>query len=295
MAQTETVDSAFDVLTSFQKRKEVRDNDTGIRAQRLVNIYRHLSSFPKSYVQDFNKQLLEASPEVQMSLGNIVGGNIVRQYLDYLKNKMGQPVGEKEDQNTEYLPEKSYLPSPEDDQLGTGHTSFNQPLGEAPHSSFSPINSVEPFMDRFFSKQHEESVKQSEFFQRAIQQLQEGLSHQIQSISEQSRSSKETHEELQKMQQEIITQTVERIVKLQTDIFTKALSNVIQDTKRSYRPIPREKVSFLQNENESETQYPIIEEDGFLSEGPELKKHPPQSAKKAPNEQHSDIQTDKKG
>lgn len=290
MAQTNTtLDNAIDILASFQKRKEVRDNDTGIRAQRLVNIYRHLSSFPKSYIQDFNKQLLEASPEVQMSLSNIIGGNIVRQYVDYLKNKMGQTTGKEEDKNVEYLPEKSYLPSPEDDQLNMNNASFSQSLEGDFHT---PINPVEPFMNQFFTKQHEESVKQSEFLQKALQQFQEGISHQIQSISEHSLSSKETHEELQKIQQEVVTQTVERIVKLQTEIFTKALSDIIRDTKRSPNH-PQDNLSFLQDE--SDRQYPIIEEDISPSKDSELKKQPPQSKKQDQKNQHKNIQPDKKG
>ncbi len=289
MAQTNTtLDNAIDILASFQKRKEVRDNDTGIRAQRLVNIYRHLSNFPKSYIQDFNKQLLEASPEVQMSLSNIIGGNIVRQYVDYLKNKMGQPTGKEEDKNAEYLPEKSYLPSPEDDQLNMNHASFSQSLEGDFHTPINP----EPFMNQFFAKQHEESVKQSEFFQKALQQFQEGISHQIQSISEHSLSSKKTHEELQKMQQEIITQTVERIVKLQTEIFTKALSDIIRDTKKSSNH-PQDKLSFLQNE--SDKQYPIIEEDISLLKDSELKNQSLQSKKQDQKNQHKEIQPDKKG
>ena len=75
-------------LDAFVKQREKRQNDTGIEANRLVNLYRQLPLFGEDFLETYNKMLLDASAEVQMTLSDIVGGSVVRQYMEMALNPM---------------------------------------------------------------------------------------------------------------------------------------------------------------------------------------------------------------
>lgn len=111
MTETDT-----SLISSFTRQRRAQGDDVLEQAQKLVNLYRCLSVLPKGFSQQLDEMLLAASPEVQTALSDIVGGSIVRQYLDYLKDKTNPHT----DHQTEQKPEASvyptgYLPTPDAD------------------------------------------------------------------------------------------------------------------------------------------------------------------------------------
>ncbi len=113
MTQEINQQSEIDTLHQFLKTKEKKESVHAFEAQKLVNIFRTLSTFRESFVPQYNKMLLEASQEVQMLLPSIVGGPIVRQYLEHLQHQRHLQSG-----NGEEMPsatQQGYLPDPKDE------------------------------------------------------------------------------------------------------------------------------------------------------------------------------------
>ncbi len=102
-----------ETLHSFMHRKTVQETNMAQEAQKLVNLFRHLNVFGDDFIELFNQQLLTAPKEVILLLPTVVGGSLVRQYLEFLTKKLGMTT-EAEDGA---LPqgEDGYLPGPEDD------------------------------------------------------------------------------------------------------------------------------------------------------------------------------------
>lgn len=124
MTETDT-----SLISSFTQQRRAQSNDVLEQAQKLVNLYRCLSVLPEGFSHKLDEMLLAASPEVQTALSDIVGGAIVRQYLDYLKDKTNPHT----ESQTEQKPETSayptgYLPTPDADiplpsaQIAETHT-----------------------------------------------------------------------------------------------------------------------------------------------------------------------------
>ena len=70
---------------SFLKQRNNKTNEAMQEAQRLVNLYRVLNDFGADFVDQYNVMLKSASDEVQMALKALVGGQEVRQYLEFLQ------------------------------------------------------------------------------------------------------------------------------------------------------------------------------------------------------------------
>lgn len=108
------------VLEAFLKQRAKRQNSAAVEAKRLVNLYRQLSLFGDDFLDTYNDMLLAATPEVQMALPDIVGGTVVRQYLEFLKGRSKQndtdnDISEEEAVDAyQYRHAESYLPTPDE-------------------------------------------------------------------------------------------------------------------------------------------------------------------------------------
>ena len=78
------------VLEAFLNQRAKRQNSAIVEARKLVNLYRHLSLFGDDFLNQYNEMLMGATPEVQMVLPDIIGGTVVRQYLEFLKGRSKQ-------------------------------------------------------------------------------------------------------------------------------------------------------------------------------------------------------------
>ncbi len=113
MSETKNI-NPVETLRLFMHRKTVQEADMEQEAQRLVNLFRHLSVFGDDFIETFNHQLLSAPKEVIMLLPTIVGGSLVRQYAEYLSRQMGLTTENRED-TVLSQGDDGYLPGPEND------------------------------------------------------------------------------------------------------------------------------------------------------------------------------------
>ena len=107
---------------AFLQRRSNKTNVALQEAQKLVNLYRVLNEFGPNFVDQYNSMLLNSSDEVQMALKGLVAGEEVRQYLDYIKEKVEKPESSNGKLAGSMQP-TGYLPSPEDEvvaNVGTG-------------------------------------------------------------------------------------------------------------------------------------------------------------------------------
>lgn len=107
---------------SFLKQRNSKTNVAMQEAQRLVNLYRVLNDFGPDFVDEYNVMLKNASDEVQMALKALVGGQEVRQYLEFLLSEEHKEQTENESGSSKQ--QTGWLPSPEeettDDDSGNG-------------------------------------------------------------------------------------------------------------------------------------------------------------------------------
>ncbi len=112
-------DSATTLLEEFQKQKVSQESETLQSAQRFVNQYRSLKFLRESFVQEFNEQLLACPPDVRRFLPSIMGGNEVRNYLEFLEKQRPQNVNDTDETSQDKILTNGYLPDPESDLKGT--------------------------------------------------------------------------------------------------------------------------------------------------------------------------------
>ncbi len=98
---------------SFLKQRNSKTNVAMQEAQRLVNLYRVLNDFGSDFVDEYNVMLKNSSDEVQMALKALVGGQEVRQYLEFLQSEDDK---EKVKQDSSNSSQTGWLPSPDMDQ-----------------------------------------------------------------------------------------------------------------------------------------------------------------------------------
>ncbi|MBR6411799.1 MAG: hypothetical protein IKS41_01390 [Alphaproteobacteria bacterium] len=145
-------------------------------AQRLVNLYRHADAFGEEFMPKLDQMLLSASPEVQTALSDILGGQIVRQYCTYLKERTmpreTQPSDS--DDNKPVEPQKGYLPTPDGD--------LNQFLGGQGNSEGGMEALLKQFLTAHQQELNEILKAQSENLTTVLgkmdQNTHEGTSHQ---------------------------------------------------------------------------------------------------------------------
>lgn len=109
------VDAANALLQQFQKQKVSQESETLQAAQRLVNQFRSLRFLRESFVEEYNAQLLASSPDVRRFLTSLMGGNEVRNYLEFLEKQTPQQNENGEDSNQTKKAADGYLPPPDND------------------------------------------------------------------------------------------------------------------------------------------------------------------------------------
>ena len=140
------------ILDAFLKQRAKRQNSAAVEAKKLVNLYRQLSLFGDDFLDHYNEMLMAATPEVQMALPDIVGGTVVRQYLEFLKGRAKQNdtddiISEEEAVDAyQYRHAESYLPTPDEVppfvmntsgyQMATGETGIDASVLTAQMSAF---------------------------------------------------------------------------------------------------------------------------------------------------------------
>lgn len=117
MAKTEsTISSKFH---AFLKQRDSKTNASMQEAQRLVNLYRVLSVFGADFVDQYNTMLLNATDDVQMALNALIGGQEVRQYLEFLHQEQNE--NNEDDSSDKTGTQMGWLPPPEEEELPTGN------------------------------------------------------------------------------------------------------------------------------------------------------------------------------
>lgn len=218
----ETTAQKMTVLDAFLKQREKRQNTTGIEAKRLVNLYRQLPLFGEGFLETYNKMLLDASADVQMALPDIIGGAVVRQYLEFLKGNKDFNEASDDTENAssyEYHQEESYLPDAD----------------EVPPYQFSPVSvpvaggqgGVNEQMLKVQTDFFEQALaKQSQFFAQALEKMQEKIAQQLTSSAQNNAIAPE-FEAFEKTQKEAIAE----ILTQQNKQLSDSLKNILNHTQ----------------------------------------------------------------
>ena len=150
-------------------------------AQRLVNLYRHADSFGEDFKVQLDQMLLSAPMEVQTALSDILGGQVVRQYCAYLKERVApeQPANQKSDEKKSVI-QQGYLPSPEEANATIGGNAGNvegmlKEFFEAHQQALKELLKVQSenltnILGRVNQNTHEMALNQTDRLINAIQQ-----------------------------------------------------------------------------------------------------------------------------
>jgi len=111
----EQKDAAAGKLKAFLDNKNMKVNAAMQQAQKMVNLYRALDDLGEGFVHQFNAELLEISENAELMLSALIGGNEVRQYLDYLRQTHNMENDSDQDSSTVSIQTQGYLPGPEQD------------------------------------------------------------------------------------------------------------------------------------------------------------------------------------
>lgn len=201
----------IDILQSFVKKKNTQDNKIALEAQKLVNLYRNLSVFRPSFINEFNQMLLSCSKEVQMMMSSIVGGPTVRQYLEYLQLELNQTHTDEQPEKTKTV--KGYLPSPEED------ITWNESQETISNSLTLAVQSLE-----------ESSKNQAILLEKTLKEFQQNLF-----IAKTESIHADT---LKQIQQETLEKTLEKMVYLQTDLFSKMVAELSKTLRVQETHVP---------------------------------------------------------
>lgn len=222
-------------LEAFVKQREKRQNDTGIQAQKLVNLYRHLPLFGEDFLEKYNQMLLAAPADVQLALSDITAGSIVRQYLEFLKSKQ-QPNTDKVDEEIDkpvdfsYQQQSSYLPSPDD--IPAYH--FDAPeSGSVVVSNGDPV-ATESLLKAQASFFEEALTKQTQFLEQTLLKMQEGVVEGLSQLKENMAQSFVDGNTLQaQSRQEVLNNTLSEVLERQNALFCESLAEVLETTKEA--------------------------------------------------------------
>lgn len=246
-------------LDAFIKQREKRQNDTGIEANRLVNLYRQLPLFGEDFLETYNKMLMDASPEVQMTLSDIVGGSVVRQYLEFLKSKQlhtdeNKAAAQKEDRLI-YTAEEAYLPSA--DEIASFAPSFqNAPAsfeGVDMAVSQDILKSQAAFLEQSLAKQ-------TDLIEKTLGKIQENTSKHVGQNKNSADSAQA--QEVQKAQLEAFNAALKEILQSQNKALTDAMQQIVSQTaEMNAKQLQAvEKLIASQGQGSQKASYPIVEE-----------------------------------
>lgn len=293
---TETQSKKNTVLDAFLKQREKRQNDTGIQAQKLVNLYRHLALFGDEFLITYNKMLLECAPDVQMALGDIMGGMVVRQYLDFLRTKQQKPDEELDaEEKPSYTTEVSYLPSVDDIEpfqaIPSVMTEVSSEGKQMPAFNDASLKTQGVFLEQALAKQ-------TEFLAQTMSKMQENMAKQspvIQSspASESSGASDmaEVLDKILEKQNRILVESLKyvfehsaEITAKQMETFEQVLQSNLSQNAASYPEI-EEYPADMASRSEPETVYIIPEK---IKNAPV----PPRAYHSEPTEMHNSLSTE---
>lgn len=247
-------------LDAFIKQREKRQNDTGIEANKLVNLYRQLPLFGEDFLETYNKMLLDASPEVQMTLSDIVGGSVVRQYLEFLKSKQlhtdeAKPEAVKEDRLI-YTTQEAYLPSA--DEMNAFQPAF--------HNTSVPFDGGDTAVSQDILKSQadffEQSLlKQSELLEKTLSKIQENFQKHPSDTPRNTPNDKQL-QEVQKTQLEAFNTSLKEILQTQNKVWTDAMQQLMTQTNEMNMKQMQaiENLIAAQGNVAPKTSYPIVEE-----------------------------------
>lgn len=103
-------------LKTFLDNKNTKANTALLQAQKMVNLYRSLDDFGEDFINQFNSELLDISENAELMLSALIGGNEVRQYLDYLRHTHTVDAEDEQGEAPVSAPSaQGYLPGPEQD------------------------------------------------------------------------------------------------------------------------------------------------------------------------------------
>ncbi len=246
-------------LDVFIKQREKRQNDTGIEANKLVNLYRQLPLFGEDFLETYNKMLLDASPEVQMVLSDIIGGSVVRQYLEFLKSKQLHADENKTETPKEdrliYTTEEAYLPSV--DEIDAFAPPFqNTPVSfEKADATISQdiLKSQTAFLEQSLSKQ-------TELIEKTLDKIRENAPK----LSDDGKNQADIAEvqEVQKAQLDAFNTALKEILQTQNKVLTDAMQQIIfQTAEMNAKHLQAvEKLMASQRPEVQKPSYPIVEE-----------------------------------
>lgn len=104
------------LLESFKNRQSEKNTLASREALRLVNLYRSLSYFNPEFVEKYNQMLLGSSPAVRRLLHTFMGGEEVKDYLDFLQqNSHLSDTTPDQKQTSGNQMMTGYLPQPDSD------------------------------------------------------------------------------------------------------------------------------------------------------------------------------------
>lgn len=238
------------VLEAFLKQREKHQNEAGLQAQKLVNLYRHLALFGDDYLETYNKMLLETPADIQLALSDVMGGGVVRQYLEFLKSKQQKSdVTSEEVEKNLYELEESYLPSVDE----------VEPYQPVSFSVASEASDKEPaaHSEAAFKSQtvflEQALAKQNAFLQQALTQMQENLSKQVNQapVSGVSNAGVEVA---------VIGKTVEQILEKQNQVLTESLKQIFENSAEITAKQMEVFERAVKNNGPSQEVYPEIEE-----------------------------------
>lgn len=200
--------TSANLLGAFIQKRTQKSDIVIEQAQQLVNLYRNLSLFGAGFVATYNKMLLEAPADVQMSLSNIMGGAIVRQYLEFLKGQTGAEQPESVSEETrQFATSEGYLPEPSADISPAA-------AGDAPAAAFPAPAGPSPAPAAISGS----DAEQAQFLQMAVDQLQTHLTQRMNAFEEKHNPDK---------LQEMLNKRMEQVIQSQTEILTKTLQHLI--------------------------------------------------------------------
>ena len=169
--------------STFIKEQQNRTDNVVEEAQRLVNLYHHAEAFGEDFMGKLDEMLLAASPEVQTALSNILGGQIVRQYCLFLKEKTEQKENKKVNEENEEIKREGYLPKPDEELTAVSGSSIGSGDLDALFKNFLKAHQTEleqllkaqsetisTLLKRFDQNTHEVASHQTDRLIDALQQ-----------------------------------------------------------------------------------------------------------------------------
>ena len=103
------------ILQIFKDQRTAKNNLDVQEARRLVNLYRSLSCFGPTFIEQYNQMLLASKPGVRRLFGTFTGGMEVADYLEFLQQNVTPSSKESQQNSTASTSKKGYLPEPSED------------------------------------------------------------------------------------------------------------------------------------------------------------------------------------